>query len=235
MSRLPSWVSSGRVAALRRALTLRRSEALLVGGSVVVLALLTADVAADGLLTYLDGELRAWLEPPVDAGWADVVGGAGDLGVAVAILAISMLVTLHATWRLWPLLLGAGNVVAMGAAVLALKSAVGRVGPGETVDPPGYPGHFPSGHTATSAVCVGTAVFLLLALSSGAPRDSAGRWGLVAGLSAGLLVGAVSVLGDFHWLTDAVGGLLVATIVLVVGFAMARGYAEEPVDVPHHH
>ncbi len=220
MSRLPSWVSWGRLVSAGRGVRLRRSDGVLVGGSVLVLALVTADVAAGGLLTYLDRELRSWLAPPVDVGWADAVGGAGDLGIAGAILVVTMLVTTQASWRLWPLVLGTGNVVAMGVAVLVLKWAVGRVGPGSTVDPLGYPGHFPSGHTATSAVCIGTAVFLIVALRSGVSGESARTWGLAVGLTVGLLVGIASVVGDFHWMTDAVGGLLVAAIVLVAGFGL---------------
>jgi membrane-associated phospholipid phosphatase len=60
------------------------------------------------------------------------------------------------------------------------------------------------------------------------PVATARRRGLVAGAIAGVVVGASTVLGGFHWMTDVLGGLAVAAPVLVVGFGMAESYLAGP-------
>ena len=54
--------------------------------------------------------------------------------------------------------------------------------------------------------------------------ELASRIGLVGGLLVGAITAWRSVLGDFHWVADGLGGLLLAFVVLVVAFAACRTY-----------
>lgn len=201
----------------------------------LVLVLSTADVVAGGLLTHLDGQVRDAVQPrsPATPAWMDAVGALGDLGVAAAVLAITGLVVAHARWRLWPLVLAAGNFVVIEAVVYVVKLAVGRPGPGELADSTGYPGYFPSGHTAAAVVSAATAIFLVLVLRWGdAQLDRAETVALAGGAVVGLVTAIRAVLGDFHWASDGLAGLAVAMIVLIVGFGLARGHVQSPATKP---
>ena len=80
-------------------------------------------------------------------------------------------------------------------------------------------------HTATSAVCFGVVIYLLMcARDPIAKAEPASRVGLVGGLLVGSIAAWRSVLGDFHWIADGFGGLLLAFVVLVVAFAACRTY-----------
>lgn len=208
---------------------LQPHERRIVAVASLVFAFATADVFTGGPLTALDARVRGLVQSRVSAtpAWMEVAGDVGNVGVAAAVLAIAGLVAAQVRWRLWPLALVAGNFVAAEGVVLLAKTAVGRPGPGDRADPAGYPGYFPSGHTATAAVAVGTVVFLLMVgRSSSTGFGTAARVGQLAGLAAGVVAAIRAVLGDFHWLTDGLGGLAVAGAVLVFGFAAVRPYLE---------
>lgn len=215
-------------------LRLRPQEVRTVVLAGCVFAFATADVVTGGPLTHLDGQIRHGVQPRPAAtpAWLGLPGALGDLGFAAAVVAIAGLVCAQALWRWWPLGLAAGNFVATEVAVLVVKTAVGRPGPGIWADRTGYPGYFPSGHTATATVATGTVTFLaIVAWSRGARRDRAAWVALVCGLAMGLLAAVRAVLGDFHWPSDGLGGLALATLVLVVGFAMVRTYVVTPATV----
>jgi membrane-associated phospholipid phosphatase len=150
-------------------------------------------------------------------------GNLGEVGTATALMLVAALVAAQVLWRVWPVVLAVANLATVEILVLVLKTAVGRPGPGSRAHLNGYPGYFPSGHTATSAVCAGTVAFLAVTCWGSV------RWldkAALAGQVAGFVVGAVSavsaVLGDFHWLTDTVSAILLASVVLTVGFAAVR-------------
>lgn len=213
----------------------RPLDVRVLGVSLVAFALVTADVVSGGPLTHLDGQIRAGVQPrlPPNAAWMGIAGSLGDIGVAAAMMAIAGLVAAQIRWRFWPLLLAAGNLVAVEIMVYGVKAAVGRPGPGVEADRTGYPGYFPSGHTATAAVATATVVFLVLASRWGAARlDRASTVALVAGLLVGVVAAVRSVLGDFHWASDVLGGLAAAAIVLTLGFATARAQAGSAVATP---
>jgi undecaprenyl-diphosphatase len=212
---------------MTRRLQLRLKEVRIVVLAGCVLAFATADVLIGGPLTDLDGQIRAAVQPgPYDApAWLSLLGALGDLGPAAAVLAIASLTCAQALGRLWPLALVAGNFGAAEVAVLVFKELVGRPGPGGNADPANYPGYFPSGHTTTAAVATGTVVFLaVVGWSRGARLRPAPLVSLGCGLAVGVLAAVEAVLGDFHWASDCLGGLALATLVLVVGFATVRPF-----------
>lgn len=200
--------------------------------SLVGLVLLTGDVVSGGPLTHADEWLRDAVQPQSAAaspGWTAAAGGLGELGVAVALMAIISAVVAQYSWRLWPIVLAAANFVVAEALVLALKAAVGRPGPGIGADRADYPGYFPSGHTTTAAVCGGTVVFLLM-MAGGDPHriNQAATWGRLIGVVLGSATALYAVLGDQHWATDCLAGLLVAVVVLTTSFAVCRAHLAAP-------
>ena len=204
-----------------------RQDLLVLAVSVVVLVLLTADVVAGGLLTYVDEAISGALPSSDDApAWTGVVGLAGNVGVGATVVVLLAIVTMHARMRWWPGVMAFTQLAVTGVVVGGLKYAVGRDGPSQDAAPDGYPGFFPSGHTATAVVSVGIVVFLLSTWRS--PVATARRRGLVAGGVAGVVVGASTVIGGYHWMTDSLAGLAVAAPVLVVGFGMTEAYLAGP-------
>jgi undecaprenyl-diphosphatase len=192
----------------------------------VLLVLMSADVVSHGPLSHLDHVVRDAVQPRT-AGtptWMVLPGTMGEVGIGTALLVAVCLVTAQATWRLWPLALGVANLLTVELAVLVLKTVIGRPGPGALANRTGYPGYYPSGHTATSAVSAGTAIFLVCAWGSVRRLDLASIAGGVGGLVVGAISAARAILEDFHWLTDGLAGLLLASMVLTMGFAAARRY-----------
>jgi membrane-associated phospholipid phosphatase len=111
-------------------------------------------------------------------------------------------------WRLtlWPLVQSAFVVALTGGMTLAIKLVVDRSDPrGEHT---ALGGSFPSGHSAMLLVCVATGAMLVSCPT---------RWWQRVGV---LLLEAVLAVGmmyiALHWLTDIVGGALVAGVVLGV-------------------
>lgn len=209
----------------RFSVTPEETRILVLAGCIFAFA--AADVVTGGPLTHLDGQIRAAVQPrpPATPAWLGIPGALGDVGPAAAVLAIAGLVCAQALWRMWPLALAVANFVTAEVSVLLLKTAVGRPGPGEAADRINYPGYFPSGHTATAAVVTGTVVFLAaVAWKPGAGQVPSSRIALICGLGMGLLAAVRAVLGDFHWASDGLGGLALATVVLVAGMAAARTF-----------
>ncbi|HET7173348.1 MAG TPA: phosphatase PAP2 family protein [Nocardioidaceae bacterium] len=199
----------------------------------VVLCSLTAAVSVGGNpVTGLDHSVFRSVGHGVDPlGVVTAVAEVGDVRVIIVVLAVVAIVAAQLTWRVWPLLLAAGNGGVMAGVVEAMKVAVGRIGPGMVPgERPGYPGYFPSGHTAAAAVCIGTSAYLVAALwtrrrTSSHPSAPVAV-GLGLGLAAGVVEGATTVLTVNHWTSDVVASLALSTVVIVVGCALARRSAD---------
>jgi membrane-associated phospholipid phosphatase len=208
-----------------------RGDLVVAGVCAVVVVLVTADVLAGGLLAYLDEAISDQQPSSEEAPtWTHVVGVLGNAGVGGAAVVAAAIATMHALLRWWPGVMTFGQLVGSGLVVLALKYAVGREGPTPDVAPDGYPGYYPSGHTATATVAIAVVVFLLSTLVSRGPGSvsRARRRGLLAGAVGGIVVGASTVLGGFHWLSDVISALAIAAAFLVVGFGMAETYVTGP-------
>jgi undecaprenyl-diphosphatase len=173
----------------------------------VLLAALTTAVAT-GVTDSLDVWVREQFRPGLM--WGPDQQRASHV---VSWLAPSRMVLLLAigsavvgAWRrtAWPLVRSALAVALTGGLTLALKVLLDRVDPrGEHTS---LGGSFPSGHSAILLVCVATGAMLVSCPT---------RWWQRAGVVLLATVLTVAMLYvALHWLTDMVGGALVAGIVL---------------------
>lgn len=173
------------------------------------LAALTVAVATGSTVSW-DISAREHFRP--DFVWGDNQQRANHvvfwLGPEVILAVFVVGCAIVSLWRLtlWPLV-QAGVVVATTAgAVVALKFLVDRGDP--TGQHTSLGGSFPSGHSAVLLVCVATGAMLV-----SCPTRWWQRGGCV--LLEGILAVAMLAVG-LHWLTDIVGGALVAGLVLGV-------------------
>lgn len=171
-------------------------------------ALLTLAITG-GPLPALDEHIRNWSvvhqsqaarRLTVDIFWLGDVKVAGG-SLLVASLAVARWAR---RWRLATLALSVG--VLTSAAVAGLKIAVGRSeAPFAAHAVLGVGSHsYPSGHVATATVCWG-----LVAVMVGAAAPRVRAWGAAAAALVVLLVGYTAVYSPAHWLTDAIGGVLI--------------------------
>lgn len=207
---------------------LSRAEWVVGGMSALVVAVLTWQVMTGGYAVTVDRRVYA------DVGrhwkhWILWLGNLGSIQVSAVVLAAAAVLSAGLLRRWLPIALAVVNAGLLTVVTLAIKHLTDRIGPGLVANRPGYPGYFPSGHTATSAVCFGTAltVLLLVLLARRAARRGVAlrlvHWpGTAFGLLVGALVGTMTVLSANHWVSDVVAGLGVAAVVQIVGAALVR-------------
>ncbi|MGW4926207.1 phosphatase PAP2 family protein [Streptomyces parvulus] len=192
-----------------------RSPSALLGLPLLLFALITWQVLADGPLVGADERLsRALVRPDR---FSELLSDLGNVQVAVPVLAVALGYT---AWhgrsrgadRWWlPPLAGALAMALVPALVAPLKAWTDR--PGTPAVPPAV-GYYPSGHTATAVVAYGTATLLLFGVvrSPAVRRASAVLCALlVLGTSYGL------VRRGYHWPLDVaaswcLGALLLAGV-----------------------
>jgi len=177
------------------------------------LVLLTSLVALGGPIVRLD----RWVDDtlprrhggpaPLHA-MAAVVSQVGNPAATVALLLA--VAVLWAVWSraLWPVAAAAPAVVALTVTVLLGKWLLARPGPpgNDLEDSLGY---FPSGHTATACVCAGTLAVLV------ARRHPRWRRGVTLAAAGWTVLVAWSMVWlHFHWLSDVLGGALLAALLL---------------------
>lgn len=206
-----------------------RSPWLVSAVLAVVFGVLTVSVLAGGPLIALDQHVRAAvLARAGTPGWRWLGSGGAppaqllvDLGgfkIALPVLGAAVLAAAVGYRSVRPLVTAAVGVVLLFATVTPLKQLVGRAHPGHATLPAGHLGAFPSGHTATFAVC-----WLLAAavLTVGAPVWLR-RLALAVTVLAVLAVAAALVWCDYHWLTDVAGGAALAGIIVQVTVRLTR-------------
>jgi membrane-associated phospholipid phosphatase len=221
---------------MKRFVNLRRHEATIVVLATMVFVLVTADVVIGGLLTQVDESVREQLQTHgfTAPGLLTPLGEIGDVGIAVPVVLTAAVISSQLRWQWWPAAYAIGALAVTELLVLLTKAAVGRPGPGIWADRVSYPGYFPAGHTATAMVSVGIVVFLVLVVpTTSRNRDRATLVSVVAGWVAGGAAGVYAVLGDYHWLSDVVGGLTLTTVVLVVTCSAARNHVHAPEPLGH--
>ncbi|UGQ14058.1 phosphatase PAP2 family protein [Yinghuangia sp. ASG 101] len=197
----------------------------------LLLGAITAQVLAGGTpVTALDRAVRDGLLPLTDAlsgAWPDrAVHGVAALGGPVPgalVLAATVVCTARRT-RVGrrPFLAAVAVVLMSVAATMALvfagKRLTGR--PGPTGDPlaPGQWGFFPSGHSATSAVCFGGAVLLARAVL---PPGRATRLGGAVATALCAMVGFALLWCGYHWISDVIAAwALTGTVLWLAGTSL---------------
>ncbi|MEV5310206.1 phosphatase PAP2 family protein [Streptomyces sp. NPDC052610] len=179
---------------------------------VVVFALITWQVVADGPLVRLDERLSGALVLPDRA--SELLADLGNVPVAVPVLAAA---AGYAAWRAratgtdrwWrPAVAAAALMALVPAVVVPVKELVGR--PGTPAVPPGT-GYFPSGHTATAAVAYGCAALLLLPWLR---RAAARRTALLLCAALNLGVGFGLVRRGYHWPLDVLASWCLGAVLL---------------------
>ncbi|KOX51049.1 phosphatase PAP2 family protein [Streptomyces ardesiacus] len=184
----------------------------LVGLCVLVFALITWQIVADGPLAGADERLSGVLVHPDRL--SELLSDLGNVQVAVPVLAVALA---WAAWRgraagvdrWWlPPLAGALAMVLVPVLVVPLKEWTDR--PGTPAVPPAV-GYYPSGHTATALVAYGAATLLLFPLL----RSAAARRTLVV-LCAALVLGTSYglVRRGYHWPLDVVASWCLGTVLL---------------------
>ncbi|MBD0424131.1 phosphatase PAP2 family protein [Streptomyces sp. TRM S81-3] len=204
---------------------------LLLGLPVLLFALITWQVVADGPLVGADERLsRALVHPD---GASELLADLGNVQVAVPVLAVALACAARhgratGTDRWWlPPVAAAVAMLLVPALVAPLKEWTDR--PGTPAVPPAV-GYYPSGHTATAVVAYGAATLLLLPLLGSAVLRRALVLlcaALVLGVSFGL------VRRGYHWPLDVVaswclGAVLLVCLSLVVSRSTRRSSAGTP-------
>ncbi|MEV6164391.1 phosphatase PAP2 family protein [Streptomyces sp. NPDC052052] len=191
---------------------------LLCGLSVLLFALITWQVLADGPLLGVDERVSHALVHPDR--WSELLADLGNGQIAVPLLA---LVAVYVSWRghtdgagrWWLPPLAACVLMALVPAIIVpLKEWTGRHG--TPVMPPGGD-YYPSGHTATAAIAYGSATLLLLPWL----RSALARLALLT-LCAVLVLGVSFglVRRGYHWPLDVVASwLLCGPLLLPLGLS----------------
>ncbi|MFD5056372.1 phosphatase PAP2 family protein [Streptomyces tendae] len=189
-----------------------RALSALVGLPLLLFALITWQVLADGPLVGVDERLSGALVHPDRL--SELLSDLGNVQVAVPVLVVALA---YVAWHgratgvdLWwlPPLAGALAIVLVPALVAPLKEWTDR--PGTSAVPPAT-GYYPSGHTATAVVAYGTAALLLL----GRLRSPTVRRALVV-LCAVLVLGTSYglVRRGYHWPLDVVASWCLGVVLL---------------------
>ncbi|MDX3370517.1 phosphatase PAP2 family protein [Streptomyces sp. ME02-6987-2C] len=188
-----------------------RALSALVGLPVLLFALITWQVVADGPLVGVDERLSGALVHPDR--FSELLSDLGNVQVAVPVLVVALA---YAAWHgrvagvgLWwlPPLAGVLAMVLVPALVAPLKEWTDR--PGTPAVPPAV-GYYPSGHTATAVVAYGAATVLLGRLRAPAVRRTLVVLCalLVLGTSYGL------VRRGYHWPLDVVASWCLGVVLL---------------------
>lgn len=183
---------------------------------VLLFSFLTWQEAVRGPVLALDPRLRSAIAgTSVRPGpRAEVWYFLSDLGSTRIAVPVLVAAVVFAVWRgrRWlPSVVCAVAMAAVPAVVVPLKAAIGRSGPGSLALAAGYPGLYPSGHTATAAIAYGAAALLLVPFVR---RAAARRVLVTATIALNLLVGVSLVYCGYHWPLDVVGSWLLCGALL---------------------
>lgn len=181
------------------------------------------EAVRDGMRELAATSALSWLDGPMHV----VADLGGPIPAGIVLAAAYAWVCLRVRDRAFALRLAAVTALTVGvvsAAVIGGKIAIARPGPGEGAIADGEWGFFPSGHTATSAVCYGTAALLLGTVLTRANR----RRGYAGTILLCALIGFALLWCDYHWLGDVLAAWALCGIVLALA---ARFLPDVPGEV----
>jgi membrane-associated phospholipid phosphatase len=184
----------------------------------LVLTVLTEQVVTHGPLLAVDRWVRsntlhlvAENPYPVLNTIADWWTDLGSSAIATALLTVATLSAAFRSRSAKPVLASVLAGIALFATVIPGKILIGRPGPEGQPVAPGEWGWFPSGHTSTATICLGTAAWLL-ALGCASARVRHAIYSGTALLCTG--VGLCLIWCDYHWLLDVVAGWSLSGVIL---------------------
>jgi undecaprenyl-diphosphatase len=181
----------------------------------VLFGLLTWQEAVRGPLLGLDPVLRTAIAGasvrPEGSPFGRFLSDLGDAQVALPVLGTALAFAWWRGRRRVPLVAYAAPMAAIPLIVTPLKAAIGRGGPGSLTLAPGYPGLFPSGHTATATLAYGAAALLVLPFVR---RTAARRLLITAAALLNAGVGVALVYCGYHWPLDVAGSWLLCGALL---------------------
>jgi membrane-associated phospholipid phosphatase len=205
--------------------TRRRLAAALCGtGLLIALLILTIGVHNHGRVTMFDAATMSWFAAHRSQEFNSAASVITALGSPGATAAAGLICGAVFSWQARSLIPGAVVVGTVGSAALAeiaLKTVVGRPwSPAELqllnahLAPPGH--SFPSGHVAGTGALLG---IIAVYLGRGHSR-TAHAW-LAGSVLAGVLAVAITRLYlEAHWLTDVIGGAILAGVFVSLGAAL---------------
>ena len=198
----------------------RRIAAALCGvGLLIALTKLTIGVHTHSRVTRLDAATMSWFAAHQHSSLDWVAGVITDLGSPGATAAAGLLCGAVLSWQARSVIPGAVVVSTVGfawAAETAMKAVVAR--PLTPVESQLLSAShtFPSGHVTGTAALLG-----IIAVCVGIGRSRTDRACLAVCVIAGALVVAVARLYlGVHWLTDVIGGALLAGVFVSLGAAV---------------
>jgi len=212
----------------------RRSPWLVPGGLVLILALLTDNVLANGPLIGVDERIRrVVLAQAHSATWhwvgsgghspAQLITQLGNNQVGLPVLALAALIVSIRYRSVRPLFAAVIGVTLLLGIVIPAKILTARAGPGLPPVAHGAMGVFPSGHSSTSSVCLGLAALLLARVLPGWARRAV----LTITATLCFLVGVALIWCDYHWFTDVVAGWALAALIVMAALRVT-GLSRNP-------
>lgn len=182
-------------------------------GLTVALLTTTSVMAADGTLR---SAVTAAAPTGPSAVLVDAAVLVGQRGLLLPLVVLAAVGSSVRSRCLRPALVTGAALGGLTVVVLLLKQGLGRTAPASGVDAVLAGGaSYPSGHAAGAVLSWG----LLVLLMTGPTGPLGPRWRR-PGLALSLLLGGVAAVGvvlkDYHWSSDAVAGVLVGALALVV-------------------
>ena len=194
----------------------RLAAALSAAALLIALAKLTIGVNNHSRVTKFDAPTMAWFAAHQSAKLDWVAAVITDLGSPGATAAAGLLCGAVLAWQARSVLPGAviiGTVAAAWAAEAALKALVDRPSTPAELQLTSATHTFPSGHVTGTGALLG-----IIAVCIGVGRGRIDRACLAVFVLAGVMVVAVARLYlGVHWLTDVIGGALLAGVFVSLG------------------
>lgn len=205
----------------------KRAAALVAAGLLIAFTALAIGVHAHGWVTAYDAPTASWIGKAIHRshGLDEASLMTARLGSSAVIAAAGLIGGALLSWRARSVRPGVIVIATVGAATLAetaIKAVVYRpLTQAEVLAAPllsteHHP--FPSGHVAGTGALLG-----IIAVCIGVGRSRTMRALLAALVVSGVLIVAFSRLYlGLHWLTDVVGGALLAALFVVLGDVALR-------------
>jgi undecaprenyl-diphosphatase len=194
----------------------RLAAALYAAALLTALAKLIIGVHNHSRVTRFDAPTMSWFAAHQSAKLDWVAAVITDLGSPGATAAAGLLCGAVLAWQARSVLPGAviiGTVAAAWAAETALKALVDRPSTPAELQLTSATHTFPSGHVTGTGALLG-----IIAVCIGVGRGRIDRACLAVCVLAGVLVVAVARLYlGVHWLTDVIGGALLAGVFVSLG------------------